>query len=392
MFRMRTSAIILTALAATGLACNLESSPKGKDHFIRYRSTGPKDSEPLYTLEFADGSTRQVTDDERWALKRAHIRFFDITDQLESVSFSRLAVEDDGPITIQAFPTALTQVSAVNTLISRYNIATVRTNLQRFSGFYNRYYRATTGVQSAQWLFDQVTAVIAASGSTRATVRKVTHSFSQFSVVATIQGTSAKTVVVGAHQDSINSRSPTGQAAGADDDGSGSMAILEAFRTILTDTRIRAGQAPNTLEFHWYAGEEAGLLGSQAIFQQYAREGKNVAAMLNQDMVGYSPRNQFGLITDNTNAQLNAFSKILIRQYASIGFVETTCGYACSDHASATRSGYPSTFIFEGSFANSNPNIHTTTDTIDKINFNHVLEHGKVILGFMTELAFAASI
>jgi bacterial leucyl aminopeptidase len=307
------------------------------------------------------------------------------------VSFANFA-SLDGDVSIQAFPTSLTQVSAVNTLISRWTIGNVRTDLQTFSSFYNRYYRSTTGVQSAQWLFDRVSAIISASGATGASVRKVTHSFSQFSVVATIPGTSAKTVVVGAHQDSINSRSPTGQAAGADDDGSGSMAILEALRVILTDTRIRGGQAPNTLEFHWYAGEEAGLLGSQAIFNQYASSGKNVAAMLQQDMVGYSPRNQFGLITDNTNAQLNSFLVKAIGQYASIGYVNTQCGYGCSDHASATRAGYPASFLFEGSFANSNPNIHTTTDTIDKINFNHVTEHGKVILGFLTELAFAPSI
>ncbi|KAH7310687.1 hypothetical protein B0I35DRAFT_514712 [Stachybotrys elegans] len=387
---MRSSAILLPALAATAFACNLESSPN-VDRFIRLRAVSPE-SEPLYTLEFEDGSTRQVTDDERWELKRAHVRFFDITDEPVTATYSSVSRTTNDEVSIAAFPTALTQVSQVNTLISRYTIANVRTNLQRFSSFYNRYYRATTGVESAQWLFDQVSAIISASGSSRASVRKVTHSFSQFSVVATIQGTSAKTVVVGAHQDSINSRSPTGEAAGADDDGSGSMAILEAFRTILTDSRISAGQAPNTLEFHWYAGEEAGLLGSQAIFQQYARDGKNVAAMLNQDMVGYSPRNQFGLITDNTNAQLNAFTRLVIGRYASIGFVETRCGYACSDHASATRSGYPASFVFEGAFANSNPSIHTTSDTIANINFNHIYEHGKLILGFLTELAFSPNI
>ncbi|KEY64543.1 hypothetical protein S7711_03609 [Stachybotrys chartarum IBT 7711] len=388
---MRSSTFLLSALAAAVYACNLENSPELVDHFVKIRTVAATDAEPLYTLEFADGTTRQVTDDERWALKRAHIRFFDITEEPETVTFAPFSVNSDD-VSIQAFPTSLTQISAVNTLISRYNIANVRTNLQRFSSFYNRYYRSTTGVESATWLFNQVSAVIAASGSTRATVRRVTHSFSQFSIVATIQGTSAKTVVVGAHQDSINSRSPTGQAAGADDDGSGSMAILEAFRTILTDTRISGGQAPNTIEFHWYAGEEAGLLGSQAIFQQYAREGRNVAAMLNQDMVGYSPRNQFGIITDNTNAALNTFVRSVITRYAAIGYVDSTCGYACSDHASATRSGYPASFVFEASFANSNPNIHTTTDTIDRLNFNHINEHGKLILGFLTELAFAPNI
>jgi leucyl aminopeptidase len=389
---MRYSALLVPVFAASSLACHLEADTAKIDHFIRHRST-PGENEPLYTLEFADGTTRQVTDAERWDLKRAHIRFFDITDHPEAVSINRVAFAEDDQVSILAFPTSLTQVSAVNTLISRYSISNVRSTLTTFSGFFNRYYRSTYGVQSAQWLFDQATRIVNASGARGVTVRKVTHSFTQFSVIVTVPGTSAKTVVVGAHQDSINLRNPSGgEAAGADDDGSGSMAILEALRTVLTDSRIAGGQATNTLEFHWYAGEEAGLLGSQDVFQQYAREGKNVVAMLQNDMVGYSPRNQFGVITDNTNASLNTFVRRLITQYASIGYVDTTCGYGCSDHASATRAGYPAAFVFEASFADSNPSIHTTSDIISRVNFNHINEHAKVILGFLTELAFAPNL
>lgn len=331
-------------------------------------------------------------------MTKAHIRFFDITDQGDELAvysppMSIAAVDGEGEMSIQAYPTAMTQTTAVRSLIAKYSIANVRSKLTTFSGFFNRYYRSTYGVQSAQWLFDQVQATITASGAKGVTVRKVTHTFSQFSVVATIPGTTAKTVVVGAHQDSINGANPAnGQAAGADDDGTGSMAILEALRVLLTDSRIAAGQAPNTLEFHWYAAEEAGLLGSQAIFQQYAREGRNVAAMLQQDMVGYSPKGVFGVITDNVSATLTSFTRLVINAYTSIKSVDTRCGYGCSDHASATRSGYPSAFVFEAAFDDSNPDIHTVRDTIDKVNFNHVLEHGKLILGFMYELAFSANI
>jgi bacterial leucyl aminopeptidase len=295
-------------------------------------------------------------------------------------------------VSIAAFPTTLTQGEAVQTLISSYEIANVETSLTTFSNFYNRYYRSTTGVESAQWLFDQVSAIIAESGATGVTVRKVTHSFSQFSVIATIPGTSDKIVVAGAHQDSINGADPTGRAPGADDDGSGSMTILEAFRVLLTDSRIASGAAPNTIEFQWYAAEEAGLLGSQAIFNAYASEGRNVVAMLQQDMVGYSPDKLFGVITDNVNAELTEFTRLLIDEYTDISYVDTKCGYACSDHASATRAGYPSSFIFESSFDNYNPDIHTARDTIDKVDFDHVLEHGKLTLGFLTELAFAIDI
>lgn len=100
-----------------------------------------------------------------------------------------------------------------------------------------------------------------------------------------------------------------------DDDGSGSITILEAFRVLLTDSRIASGQAANTIEFHWYAGEEAGLLGSSAVFQQYSRQGRDVRAMLNQDMTGYikpGTKEVIGIITDNVDASLTAFLKKVI--------------------------------------------------------------------------------
>lgn len=71
---------------------------------------------------------------------------------------------------------------------------------------------------------------------------------------------------------------------GSDDNGSGSTTILEAFRVLLTNSTIAAGGSPNTIEFHFYAGEEAGLLGSQAIFNSYSSSKRTISAMLNQDM------------------------------------------------------------------------------------------------------------
>lgn len=93
------------------------------------------------------------------------------------------------------------------------------------------------------------------------------------------------------------------------------MTTLEAFRILLTDSRIASGQAPNTIEFHWYAGEEAGLLGSGAIFQAYARQGRDVKAMLNQDMTGYvkpDTKEVIGIITDYVDFSLTSFLKKVI--------------------------------------------------------------------------------
>lgn len=40
------------------------------------------------------------------------------------------------------------------------------------------------------------------------------------------------------------------------------------------------------LEFHWYSGEEAGLLGSQDIASSYADDDAEVKAFMELDMTG----------------------------------------------------------------------------------------------------------
>jgi bacterial leucyl aminopeptidase len=83
--------------------------------------------------------------------------------------------------------------------------------------------------------------------------------------------------------DSINLQSPTnGRAPGADDDGTGTVNLVEIFRALMA-----ANFKPSTpVEFHWYSGEEAGLLGSQAIATNYASSGVKVRAMMELDMSG----------------------------------------------------------------------------------------------------------
>lgn len=87
------------------------------------------------------------------------------------------------------------------------------------------------------------------------------------------------------------------------------------MRVFLMDPRVKAGQLLNTMEFHWYAAEEAGLLGSQDIFNTYRQFNRNIVAMLQQDMTGYigrDGRERFGLITDFTDPDLVNFMKLVI--------------------------------------------------------------------------------
>ncbi|EGE00396.1 hypothetical protein TESG_07705 [Trichophyton tonsurans CBS 112818] len=151
--------------------------------------------------------------------------------------------------------------------------------------------------------------------------------------------------------------------------------------------KIAAGEAAYTLEFHWYAGEEEGLLGSQDIFQQYSQEGKEVVAMLNQDMTGYGET--MGIITDNSDPNLTKFTKMILDTYTSAKYADSECGYACSDHASADKAGFPSAFVYEAVFGQDNPAIHSPDDTLDKLDPAKMAEHAKLVVGFAYELAFA---
>ena len=190
-------------------------------------------------------------------------------------------------------------------------------------------------------------------------------------------------------------------APGADDDGSGTVTILEALRVLLSnataDNPLLHGNATNTLEFHWYSAEEGGLLGSQAVFAAYARQGRDVRAMLQQDMTGFVGRTRaagrpesVGVITDFVARGLTAFIKKVVTAYCDIPYVETKCGYACSDHASASKAGYPAAFVIEADFPLTNlGRIHTAEDKIEYLSFDHMLQHARLTLGLAYELAMA---
>lgn len=197
-------------------------------------------------------------------------------------------------------------------------------HLETFTGFHTRYYKSDYGRQSSEWLLAQVQDTIKQAGAEKygAYAEHFKHPWGQNSIIATIPGRSNSTVVVGAHQDSINLFLPSiFSAPGADDDGSGTVTILEALRVLLTSEAIIKGLGENTVEFHWYSAEEGGLLGSQAIFSEYEKTGRDIKAMLQQDMTGYvqgtldsGKEESVGVITDFVDPALTNFIKKIVTE------------------------------------------------------------------------------
>lgn len=248
--------------------------------------------------------------------------------------------------------------------------------------FPNRYYTTHSGKESSLWLYDYLLKLTEPFRQSVGVSLFDHKNWAQKSIIVTLHGKSAQSakIILGSHLDSFNLFFPTiFRSPGADDDGSGVATLVEALRVILSE-----GLAfENTVEFHFYAAEEGGLLGSNDIFRHY--KGQKIVAMMQQDMTGYG-KDSFAVLQDHSSSQLNGFIKSLATSYCSIPLIDTVCGYACSDHASALQYGFPSTLVTESLIEENNPFVHSGKDTADLVSFRHMAEHVKLCLGYVIEL------
>ena len=294
-------------------------------------------------------------------------------------------------------PLALTYVinnsASVTPMLNAVEELNIRNTINTLSSSWtNRYYKNASGLEASNWLKNQWTSL--AAGRSDITVELFAHTFVQSSVIATITGTTHpnEVVVIGGHLDSINGSNPTnGTAPGADDDASGVASVTEIFRLAMAN-----GYRPaRTVKFIAYAGEEVGLYGSKAIANDFKAKAVNVVGVLQLDMTNYKGSSyDFGMVTDNTNAALNSFTTQLITTYQpGLTYTNIQCGYGCSDHASWTAAGYPSSMPFEATMSTDNKQIHTAGDTLTYTggNANNSVKFAKLGASFLAELAKGAT-
>ncbi len=279
--------------------------------------------------------------------------------------------------------------SRVNPIIARADEGALLALVTKLSSFHDRNYQTDLGVQAASFIKDRYVAI--AKGRSDIKVDFFAHTdFKQPSVIAEITGSGPQKneiVVIGGHLDSINQwQGRGGVAPGADDNASGTATVLETFRLL-----VESGYHPNrTILFMGYAGEEEGLLGSGEIAAWFRNKNRGVVGALQFDMTMYpgsSPRITF--ITDYTDRDLTKFNERLVDEYVKVKWIEDKCGYACSDHASWTASGYASAFPFETAFDEYNPNIHTPKDTTNILHPGHGVSYVKLAVAYAIELAEA---
>jgi hypothetical protein len=173
-------------------------------------------------------------------------------------------------------------------------------------------------------------------------------------VVADIVGTSpGETVLVGAHFDSWD----PGQ--GAQDDGAGVAAILEAA-TILKSLGIRPRR---TIRFVFFSGEEQALLGSRAYVARHRDELDRLRAVLIMDEGAGTPRG-FKL---QGRSDLEAAARKVLAPLASIGASGVTLEADFTmDHGPFMMAGVPvfTLWVDGGEY---DIHHHAVSDTFDKV-------------------------
>lgn len=271
----------------------------------------------------------------------------------------------------------------VNALLKDIEPDNIWHTLTHMTSYPNRSATKDTGVEAAQWLKAQFEKMATESGRNDTDTFFVkTGWYKQPSVVTVIgKNIKAPALVLGAHMDTLDGHMP-----GAGDDGSGSASLMEATRILLSSKT----ELKRPVYIVWYAAEERGLVGSQYVVEYFKDNAIPVLAAIQFDMTGYRVKADdptMWVFTDYTDKGLSNFVARLIDTYVHVPVDYSRCGYGCSDHASWTEAGVPSAFPCESNFEDHNPNIHSSSDTMDHLSLEHMTNFSKLAVAFAVELA-----
>lgn len=188
-------------------------------------------------------------------------------------------------------------------------------------------------------------------------------------------------VIVGAHFDSTSPQAST-SAPGAEDNASGTAAILEMAR-ILRDFPPEA-----TLRFVAFSGEEQGLLGSSHYVQNLsAEERERVQAAIVLDMVGFTSDAELDVLLE-TYAWAEGLRAVLrdaAREWTSLVTYDSNNPYG-SDHMPFLRQGIPTVLLIQNEWDNY-PCYHKTCDVPKNLSRAQGQEIMKMLVVALAELA-----
>jgi Zn-dependent M28 family amino/carboxypeptidase len=240
------------------------------------------------------------------------------------------------------------------------------------------------------------------------TVKNKFDAISTQNVVAVFEGSDPllkdEYVAVGAHYDHVGiGAALNGDSIynGADDDGSGTTALL-AMAEALARSSIRPKRS---VLFVWHAGEEKGLWGSRYFTDYPTIPLEKIVTQLNIDMIGRSkkegdtdPRNKelsgpneiYVIGSRMMSTELGELTETVNKQYLNLTYDfryddpnDPNRFFFRSDHYNYARKGIPIVFFFDGE----HEDYHRPGDSADKIDYQKMEKIARTIYMTLWEVA-----
>jgi hypothetical protein len=230
-------------------------------------------------------------------------------------------------------------------------------------------------------------------------VKKTTLHLQSSDVLGFLEGSDLKDqiLVISAHYDHLGKRGDV-IWYGADDDGSGTVSVLELAEAFAKAKA--AGKGPRrSILFLANSGEEKGLFGSQYYSEHPTYALDKTTADLNIDMIGrIDPNRKIGDSTnyvyvvgsDKLSTELKPISEGNNKKYSKLELDykfddpnDPEMIYYRSDHFNFARKGVPIIFYFDGI----HKDYHQPTDTPDKINYDVMEKRARLVFYTAWEMA-----
>jgi hypothetical protein len=235
------------------------------------------------------------------------------------------------------------------------------------------------------------------TGTVALKVGRVSETIDTGNVAAFMEGTDKKdeVLVISAHLDHIGISENGEINNGADDDGSGTVSLLELAEAF---SKAKAeGKGPRrSILFLNVTGEEKGLFGSEYYSENPLLPLKNTIADLNIDMIGRvdeahknDPKYVYLIGSDKLSSKLHAISEEANKKYVNFRLDYTFNDpkdanrfYYRSDHYNFAKMGVPVIFYFTGV----HEDYHRPGDDVEKILFDKQSEIVKLVFHTAWEL------
>ena len=260
--------------------------------------------------------------------------------------------------------------STITIITSSVNPDSVRFFIQTLQNFQTRFLLADTRDAVALWIKNQFLQM----GFVDVVIDSFLYQSTwQKNVIATLPGIYEPQVynIVGGHHDSYSSGNPMVFAPGADDNASGTAAVLEIARVVKTHNY----QPESTIKFITFAAEEYGLWGSKDYAEKALNLGMNIKIMINHDMISHTnyPANQSQVDINRYSGYdyIRDLAFYCIENYSVLSPRNGSLNSSGSDSHSFWERGFPSVYFEETNFS---PFYHSPADTIGNYSMDYCAE------------------